>query len=295
MTRSAALVRVLAAYVVAFAVAALWLYAGPDTGRLWLDGLIADVLATLVVFGFSRGYRNSSFYDPYWSVLPPLLALWWWGESTADVDQVRAWLVIGLITLWAVRLTANWVETFTGLDHEDWRYTMLKDGRSTAQSIVIDFGGIHLVPTLQVFLGMVPVYVVTTRSGRDVGWLDGVALLVGLAAVTLELVADRQMHRFLRTRKPGQVMDRGLWAWTRHPNYLGEITFWLSLALFGLAADPSSWWWVFVGAVAMLALFLGVSIPMMEQRSLERRPAYREVVDRVPMLFPRRPRLEPRA
>ncbi|CAI9416130.1 DUF1295 domain-containing protein [Nocardioides sp. T2.26MG-1] len=295
MTRSAALLRVLAAYVVAFASAAAWLYAGPDTGRLWLDGLIADVLATLVVFGFSRGYRNSSFYDPYWSVLPPLLALWWWAESTPDVDQARSWLVIGLITLWAVRLTANWVETFTGLDHEDWRYTMLKDGRPTAESVVVDLGGIHLVPTLQVFLGMVPVYVVTTRSGRDVGWLDGVALLVGLAAVTLELVADRQMHRFLRTRKPGQVMDRGLWAWTRHPNYLGEITFWLSLALFGLAADPSSWWWVFVGAVAMLALFLGVSIPMMEQRSLERRPAYREVVDRVPMLFPRRPRLEPRA
>ncbi len=77
MTRSAALLCVLAAYVVAFGVAAVWLYAGPATGRLWLDGLIADVLATVVVFGFSRAYRNSSFYDAYWSVLPPLLALYW--------------------------------------------------------------------------------------------------------------------------------------------------------------------------------------------------------------------------
>lgn len=290
MTRSAALLRVLTAYVVAFAVAALWLYVGPDTGRLWLDGLIADVLATLVVFGFSRAYRNSSFYDPYWSVLPPLLAIWWWSEGTAGLDEARAWLVVGLITLWAVRLTTNWVETFTGLDHEDWRYTMLKEGRPTAQSVAIDLGGIHLVPTLQVFLGMVPAYVVLTRPGRDVGWLDAIALAVGLMAVTLELAADRQMHRFLRTREPGQVMDRGLWAWTRHPNYLGEITFWLALALFGLGADPSTWWWVFVGAVAMLALFLGVSIPMMERRSLERRPAYRDVVDSVPKLFPRRPR-----
>ncbi len=167
---------------------------------------------------------------------------------------------------------------------------MLKDGRPAAHSVVIDLVGIHLVPTLQVFLGMLPVYVVATRAGRDLGWLDAVALVVGLVAVALELVADRQMHRFLRSREPGQVMDRGLWAWTRHPNYLGEITFWLALALFGLAADPSTWWWVFAGAAAMLALFLGVSIPLMEQRSLERRPAYGDVVARVPRLLPRPPR-----
>ena len=110
--------------------------------------------------------------------------------------------------------------------------------------------GIHVIPTLQVFLGMVPVYVVT-REGRDLGWLDVVALLVGLGAIALETVADVQMHRFARTKQPGQVMDQGLWSWSRHPNYFGEFSFWLSLGLFGLAASPSSWWCL-VGAVAML-------------------------------------------
>ena len=90
------------------------------------------------------------------------------------------------------------------------------------------------------------------------------------------------MYRFARTKQPGQVMDQGLWGWSRHPNYLGEIGFWLSLGLFGLAASPSDWWWVFVGAMAMVALFLGASIPMMEERSLERRPTYQDVIDRVP-------------
>ena len=66
--------RVVASYVVAVAVGAAWLYVGPDTGHLWLDGLIADLLATLVVFAASRLHRNSSFYDAWWSVLPPLLA-----------------------------------------------------------------------------------------------------------------------------------------------------------------------------------------------------------------------------
>jgi steroid 5-alpha reductase family enzyme len=123
-----------------------------------------------------------------------------------------------------------------------------------------------------------------------VGWLDIVAVVVGLGSVALSFTADLQMYRFARTKQPGEVMERGLWGWSRHPNYLGEIGFWFSLALFGLATSPSDWWWIFVGAIAMVALFLGASIPMMEQRSLERRPRYQDVIDRVPMLLPRPPR-----
>ncbi|WP_243056621.1 DUF1295 domain-containing protein [Nocardioides sp. SR21] len=289
MSRSRSLAHVLLAYVVAIAVGAAWLYAGPDTSYLWLDGLIADVLATLVIFGFSRAHHNSSFYDAYWSVIPPLLAVYWWSESTPDVNDLRNWLVVGVILVWAVRLTANWVYTFPGLHHEDWRYAEVRANAGRFE-LVADLVGIHLVPTLQVFLGMVPVYVAVTQVGRDVSWIDWLAVVVGLAAVALELGADTQMHRFVRTRQPGQVMDQGLWAWSRHPNYLGEITFWFALGLFGLAASPSDWWWLFVGAVAMVLLFLFVSIPMMEKRSLERRPSYQDVVDRIPVLLPRPPR-----
>ncbi|MGI9125808.1 MAG: DUF1295 domain-containing protein, partial [Mycobacterium sp.] len=122
-------------------------------------------------------------------------------------------------------------------------------------------------------------------------WL---ALVVGIAAVTLELAADTQMRRFVAAGRPGGVMDRGLWAWSRHPNYFGEIGFWFSLALFGVAAAPGQAWWLFVGVAVMVAMFLGASIPMMEKRSLERRPAYADVVQRVSRLVPRPPRTESR-
>jgi hypothetical protein len=72
-SKAGALRLVTVAYLIAIAVAAAWLAWGPRTGQLWLDTLIADVLATVVVFAFSRAYRNSSFYDAYWSVVPPLL------------------------------------------------------------------------------------------------------------------------------------------------------------------------------------------------------------------------------
>jgi len=288
MTKSASLVRVCLAYVAALAVAVVWLAWGPSTDSLLWDSLIADLLATLVIFGFSRVHHNSSFYDAYWSVAPLLLACYWWSEST-DLNETRAWLVMLVVVVWAVRLTANWVYAFPGLHHEDFRYPLLR-ARAGRFEVLADLGGIHVVPTLQVFLGMVPVYVALTRQGRDVGWLDVVAVVVGLGAVLLQLVSDTQMYRFVRTRQPGQAMDQGLWAWSRHPNYFGEFSFWVAMALFGVATSPGDAWWLVLGALAMLALLQGASIPMMEERSLERRPGYQDVIDRVPRFVPRPPR-----
>jgi len=289
MSKAKSLWLVTGAYSLALAVAAAWLWWGPTTGRLWLDTLVADVLATLVVFVFSRMYRNSSFYDAYWSVIPPLLLIYWWSRGDAGFASVHCWLLAAVVILWAVRLTANWVYAFPGLHHEDWRYPMFRE-RAGRLEFVADLVVIHLIPTLQVFLAMVPVYVAVTRPNDEIRWLSGVAFVIGLAAVTLELVADVQMHRFVRDRRSGEVMDRGLWSWSRHPNYFGEFSFWFALALFGVAAAPGSWWWLLLGAAAMLAMFQGASIPMMEARSLERRPDYQAVIDRVPRFVPRPPK-----
>jgi steroid 5-alpha reductase family enzyme len=286
MSKAKSLSLVGAAYVIAIGVATVWLTWGPTTGRLWLDTFIADVLATLVVFVFSRLYRNSSFYDAYWSVAPPLLMFYWWSQSGPGVDQLRCWLVAVVVVLWAVRLTANWVYGFPGLHHEDWRYPMFRE-RAGRWEFLVDLIAIHLIPTMQVFAGMLPVYVAVTRPGSGLVWLTGIAFVLGLAAVTVELVADVQLHRFVRDRRPGEVMDRGLWSWSRHPNYFGEFSFWFALALFGIAASPSDAWWLVLGSLAMLGMFLGASIPMMETRSLQRRPGYQDVIDRVPRFVPR--------
>lgn len=291
-SKAASLAIVTLAYVIAIAVAVAWLIWGPTTGRLWLDTLIADLLATLVVFAFSRAYRNSSFYDAYWSVIPPLLLFYWWSQAGPGVDELRAVLVATVVVLWAVRLTGNWVYAFPGLHHEDWRYPMLRD-RAGKWEFAADLVAIHVIPTLQVFLGMVPVYVAVTRPGEGIAWLAVVAFVVGVAAVTLELVADVQMHRFARVRRPGEAMDRGLWSWSRHPNYFGEFGFWFALGLFGVAAAPADAWWLMAGAAVMLALFLGASIPMMEERSLQRRPEYQQVIDRVSKFVPRPPKRSP--
>jgi len=285
-TRSLTVVAV--AYLIAIGVGAAWLVAGPATGRAWLDAFIADVLATVVIFVFSRAFKNSSFYDAYWSVVPPLLLLYWWLVAP-NPDTLRSVLIAIVVVLWAIRLTGNWLYAFPGLHHEDWRYPKFKESAGRWEFLA-DLFAIHLIPTVQVFLGMIPVYVAVTRPGPGLLWLAWTAFVVGIAAVVIEFVADLQMHRFVAVARPGEVMDRGLWSWSRHPNYFGEFSFWLSLALFGVAAAPADWWWLGIGAIAMLAMFLGASIPMMEERSLQRRPNYAQVVNRIPRFVPRPPR-----
>ena len=291
MTRSkgASLGIVTIAYVIAIAVGAGWLVWGPSAGNLLLDSLLADLLATLVIFAFSRAYRNSSFYDAYWSVIPPLLLFYWWWESAPYIDALRTSLVTIVVVLWAIRLTGNWIRGFPGLHHEDWRYPMFKE-RAGKLEVVADLFAIHLIPTVQVFIGMIPVYVAVTRPNTGLVWLAWVAAVVGIAAVVLEYVADQQMWDFAKTRKPGEAMTRGLWGWSRHPNYFGEFSFWLSLALFGIAAAPADWWWLIAGAVIMLALFLFASIPMMEERSLARRPEYQQTIDTISKFVPWKPK-----
>lgn len=282
------------AYLLAIGVALVWLIWGPGTGELWADTLVADVLGTLVIFGFSRAHHNSSFYDAYWSVVPPLLMIyWWWSGDFRDAGTgawIRYVLVATVIVVWAIRLTVNWLRSFPGLHHEDWRYPLLRERAGRAE-FWADLVGIHLFPTLQVFLAMMPVYVAVTRSDDGIGWLAWVAFVIGMAAIVTESVADRQLRAFRASARPGEAITAGLWGWSRHPNYFGEFGFWVSLAIFGVSAAPGDAWWMFAGALLMLAMFLGASIPMMEERSLERRPEYRHVIDQVSKFVPLPPRV----
>jgi steroid 5-alpha reductase family enzyme len=143
------------------------------------------------------------------------------------------------------------------------------------------------VPTLVVFVGMLPVWPALTAGGRGFGVVDVVAVVVTGAAIAIEAIADRQMHRFASDpANRGRVIGQGLWRNSRHPNYLGEIGFWVGMWLFGLAAAPGEWWWTIAGPVAMILLFTFISVPMMDRRSLERRPAYAEHMRRVPAIVP---------
>lgn len=275
---------IFATYVVATVIglgvaSAVW-----DSMPRWAAVLTADLVATVMVFGVSRTLNNSSVYDAYWSVAPPVIAFGL--LAVTDVgSSPRAWLVCALITAWGVRLTYNWWRGWTGMSHEDWRYVDLRKSMGKLYWLV-SFAGLHLFPTMLVYFGCLALLPIMDPSARSLGVLDLVATAVMVAAIVIEAVADRQLHDFVASKpRPDEVMTRGLWGRCRHPNYLGEVSLWYGLALFGLAANPGAWW-VIAGPLIMTGLFVFISIPMIEKRMLRKRPAYADVVARYPKLLP---------
>lgn len=275
------------AYVIAILVASTVLKLLPGLHPL-LALAAADAAATVTVFVFSRAFDNTSVYDPYWSVAPPLIALWLVlvpGEARLDARQV---LVLALTSAYGLRLTYNWARGWAGLQHEDWRYADFRQKTGKAYWLV-SFWALHFFPTVMVFLGLLPLHGALEAGAAPFGALDVVAGLVTAAAIVIEAVADEQLRNFRRAkREDGDICNVGLWSWSRHPNYFGELSFWLGLFLFGLAGGAPLW--TGVGVVAMVALFVGASIPMAEKRSIARRPHYAEHQKRVSMLIPLPPR-----
>ena len=291
LSRSASFAVVVGCYLVAglgaLVTAVLLRHAHPIT-----VAFVADLVATAVIFGLSVLLANASLYDPYWSVAPPVIVIAW-VASAADDLGTGAWprqvVVVVLAAAWAVRLTGNWGIGWRGLTQEDWRYVRLRENtHGRLPWWVVNLVGIQLVPTLVVFVALLPLWPALGAPRHGFRALDVVAIVVTSAAIVIETVADNQMRAF--TRNPvnrGRTIDVGLWSRSRHPNYLGEISFWCGLYLFGLAADPS-WWWTVAGPVVMVLLFETASIPMMEERSLQRRPEYADYQRRVPRLLPLR-------
>jgi steroid 5-alpha reductase family enzyme len=148
-----------------------------------------------------------------------------------------------------------------------------------------DLFGIHMFPTVEVLAGLSGAWVALSQGGNPVSWIDAIALVVTAGAITIEMVADEQLVAFSKVKRPGEIINTGLWKYSRHPNYFGELSFWWGLYLFGLAAD-ASYVWTVVGPLMMTGMFLGVSIPWMDRRSCERRPEYAEHMKRVSALVP---------
>ncbi len=249
--------------------------------------LWADVVATVWIFGWSVAFRNSSFYDAYWSVAPIAIGAFFLARAEPSASAWRQLLVYSAVLAWGVRLTWNWARGWHGLGHEDWRYVDLQEKTGAAYWLV-SFAGIHLFPTVVVYLGSFSMYVGLVAGGRPFGLLDLLATVVTFGSITIEWRADEELRAYRAgTPAPDAILATGLWSRSRHPNYLGEIGFWWGLWLFAVAAQPSAWWWTLVGPAVITAMFRFISLPMIEERMQARRPGWPEHAARVPMLLPR--------
>jgi len=237
--------------------------------------------------------------DFIWSGWPPMLALHLFYEGRASgtlgIDDWNgpAGMTVILVWIWGLRLTVNFLAR-GGVGHEDWRYT---DQRK-------EFGSYYwLVSLITVFLaqstfmctGTISLYPAILEPS-DWTAMKFCGAVLTACAIVLEAVSDMQIDAFLldtlmKSKKDGNdaagasntlkpVCKVGLWGWSRHPNYCGEFSFWLGL---WFLAGGEVFSYQSIGPVVILALFLGVSIGLMETRQLKRRgEAYKQYQKEVP-------------
>ena len=246
----------------------------------WLDALPMLLAAAALTWVVSALRRNVTIVDTLWPLLFVIAAVVYLDAVAAPA--ARAWLVLGLVATWGLRLAAYLAWRNRG-HAEDRRYQAIRrrnEPHFTLKSLWLIFG-------FQALLAWVISLPLAGAIAGDapLGWLDALGVALWAVGFGFEAVGDWQLARFKADpASAGHVMDRGLWRYTRHPNYFGDFCVWWGFYLVALAAGA---WWTIIGPLIMSFLLLRFSgVRLLEHDIGERRPAYADYARRTNAFFP---------
>lgn len=247
----------------------------------------ASLLLVAVFFWIISLQRNDvSIVDSLWSLMFLFVALVY--GSMDGNSGPRELLILVLVAVWALRLSVY----ITWRNHgqpEDYRYQEIRGNNEPG----FRYKSFYIVFLLQAVLAwVISLPLAAAISGQpDIGLLDyaGCALIV--VGVFFEAIGDMQLSRFRRDPdNAGKVLDKGLWRYTRHPNYFGNFSLWWGFYLVALSAGA---WWSVISPLLMTILLLKVSgVALLEKDISGRRPQYRQYIHRTNAFFPGMPRKE---
>ena len=255
-----------------------------------LSPMLASALAVAVplvlLWGLSVRIRDASIIDSFWGMGFVLVA--WTTFLLTDGYGLRALLLVGLTSIWGIRLTAHIAIRNHGKG-EDPRYTAMREAWGPRFWWVSLFTVFALQGVLIWIISLPQQVAIPSAQPSGLTSLDVLGAAVWAVGFYFEVVGDRQLARFKADpANAGRVLDTGLWRYTRHPNYFGDAMVWWGLFLPSASAP---WGWATVGSpVIMTYLLRRVSgVPMLEKGMAERRPGYADYVRRTSPFFPRPP------
>lgn len=250
------------------------------------------ILASLILFVymnlwfvFSLLKKRNDVADVAWGLGFVLMA--WTSFFLAGNHGLRELIVNILVSIWGLRLAWH-IYTRNRFKTEDYRYqTWRKEWGKWFY--IRSYFQVYLLQGALLFLIVLPVLMINKSLGTSLGWLDIFGLLVWVIGFSFESVGDAQLAEFIKNPdNKGRLMQSGLWAYTRHPNYFGEVTLWWGIWLISLSASNS--WYAIVGPLTISFLILKVSgIPMLEKKMAEN-PEFAEYKSRVSVFFPLPPK-----
>lgn len=251
-----------------------------------LTTLAVVLTALAALWALSVRLRDVSIVDPFWGTGFAIVAGVSLGLNQPPSDRG---MLIGLLTItWGVRLSVyllwrNWGHG------EDRRYQAMRAYQGSRFWWLSLFTVFWLQAAILWFVSLPVQAVAVARDAPPLGWLDAFGGGLFLLGLGFEAVGDWQLARFKHDpTNQGRVMDRGLWRYTRHPNYFGDACVWWGLYLIAAAGGA---WWTFLSPLAMTALLLKVSgVSLLEKTITERRPEYAAYQARTNAFFPGLPR-----
>ena len=240
-------------------------------------GIVALMLSTWVI---SLIKKNASIVDIVWGLGFVLVA--WISRAVADGDNARQWLLTVMTSVWGLRLGIYLLWRNSG-HGEDFRYRSMRKHwgpRFPLISLVTVFG---LQGTLMWIVSL-PVQLGQSDATPKIGPLAVIGVLVYLIGLFFEVVGDAQLARFKAdSANAGKVMDQGLWKFTRHPNYFGEIMMWWGIFIFALILGLPIYF--IVSPLTITAVLYFISTPILEKKMSEREE-WEEYAKATPMLIP---------
>jgi len=250
----------------------------------WLSALPVLLVAATFTWLLSIPMHNVSIVDSLWSLM--LFAAGVIYGLDADPRAPRLSFVLWMLVFWAFRLSFYITKRNVGKG-EDHRYQAIRARNEPG----FTWKSLYLVFWLQALLTWIISLPLlgAFASNRPIGPLDWLGILVWLVGFVFEVGGDWQLARFKKDpANAGQVMNRGLWRYTRHPNYFGEFCIWWGFWLIALSAGA---WWSIVGPLLISFLLLRVSgVTLLEKDIGNRRPQYADYVLKTNAFFPGPPR-----
>lgn len=248
---------------------------------------LAMLLAVMaLLWAVASSIRDVSIVDPFWGTGFVLVA--WATALRVDAPVTRVLLIACMITLWGVRLSIflfirNWGHA------EDKRYAAMR-AKHGPKFVRISLFSVFWLQAVILWFVALPIQVAVIRnSSQPLSVFDALGIALWGIGVFFESVGDAQLARFKsRPENVGKVMDKGLWAWTRHPNYFGDFCVWWGLYV---VAAMGSAGWTILSPLAMSWLLMKVSgVTLLEKTIADRRPDYAEYKRRTSAFFPRPPK-----
>lgn len=258
--------------------------------QVWCVAFIAVFILFQLVAIPALILKKNDLADVLWGPgfpLGALAAILFATDGFSSLD-LRSWVIFALVTVWALRLFLH--VGLRNLSHikEDERYNNWRR-QWGSNGLWRSYLQVFVLQSVILYVLLSPVLLSLASPPMEISFVFGLGVLVWLVGFVFESIGDEQLRRFKKSaHHQGQLMTTGLWSWTRHPNYFGEVMQWWGIWLMVLELPYG--WATLISPLGISFLILKVSgVPMLE-KLMQQRPGFQEYAARTSIFFPLPPK-----